>query len=229
MKAVDITNLSCGYGKSQILYDVDFEASEGTITGIIGANGSGKSTLLKSMFGLCDVMSGRITTFGRDITRTPAYAMRGQGISYMAQRQNVFAELSLRENLVVAANGESHDHILDSFSEIKPFYHSKAKTLSGGQRQLLAMAMTLLGAPSVMLFDEPTAALSPKNSQIILEKIKQINTEAKNCTILVEQNVRRALEFCDYVYLLASGKVAYFGRPQALLDDEDLAAKYLGV
>ena len=227
--AVEISGLYSGYGRTQILHGVDFEAEKSTITAVIGANGSGKSTLLKSIFGLCDIRSGSIAVFGKSTMNTPTHKMSRHGVAYMAQRQNVFSDLTVRENLIIAADGRSIEDTFTAFPELNPFRTRVAGTLSGGQRQLLAIAMILLRDPEVVLYDEPTAALSPKNAQLILDKIKQINMEQRNCTIIVEQNVRRALEFCDTVYMLASGKVAYSGPPSRLLEDKDLAAKYLGV
>lgn len=227
--AIEIKELACGYGKNQVLHGVDFSADLSKITAIVGSNGSGKSTLLKALFGLCDVKSGSIRALGRDITHIPTHAILNYGISYMAQRKNVFQDLTLRENLAVVAGRHRADRAMDHFPELLPFLDRPAITLSGGQRQLLAMAMILVHNPKIMLFDEPTAALSPKNADIIIEKIKALNAEHDNCIVLVEQNVKHALRNCDKVYLLASGNVVYGGDPETLLNDKDLASKYLGM
>ena len=227
--AVMIENLVCGYGKNQVLHGVDFTAETAHLTAIVGSNGSGKSTLLKSLFGLCDVKSGSIHALGRDITHIHTYDILKYGISYMAQRKNVFQDLTLRENLAVVAGRNNSEDAMKDFPELIPFLDRKAITLSGGQRQLLAMAMVLVNKPRIMLFDEPTAALSPKNATIIIDKIKELNASNDKCVILVEQNVKQALANCDKVYLLASGNVVYSGNPETLLHDEDLASKYLGM
>lgn len=227
--AIQIENLICGYGKNQVLHGVDFAAEMSKMTAIVGSNGSGKSTLLKSLFGLCDVKSGSINALGKDITHIPTYSILKFGISYMAQRKNIFQDLTLRENLAVVTGNKNAEDAMDHFPELVPFLDKPAATLSGGQRQLLAMAMILVHKPKIMLFDEPTAALSPKNAHIIIEKIKQLNATHDNCIVLVEQNVKEALENCDKVYLLASGNVVYSGDPKTLLNDKDLASKYLGV
>lgn len=224
-----IENLVCGYGKNQVLHGVDFGANAAELTAIIGSNGSGKSTLLKAIFGLCDISSGTITALGEDITRIPTYDILKHGISYMAQRKNIFQDLTLLENLSVVGGRKGIHKAIDPFPELRPFLGRQASTLSGGQRQLLAMAMMLINKPQVMLFDEPTAALSPKNADIIMDKIREINKEHDNCIVLVEQNVRRALDYCDKVYLLASGHVVYSGDPVTLMNDKDLASKYLGM
>ena len=227
--AVQISNLVCGYGKNEVLHGVDFDANMSQITAIVGSNGSGKSTLLKSLFGLCDVKSGSINALGRDITHIPTHAILRFGISYMAQRKNVFHNLTLKENLSVVAGTRNAEHAMKQFPELVPFLDRVSATLSGGQKQLLAMAMMLVHKPKIMLFDEPTAALSPKNSSVIIEKIKKLNAAHDSCIILVEQNVKVALKNCDKVYLLASGNVVYSGDPATLLDDKDLASKYLGM
>ena len=227
--AIEIKDLVCGYGKNQVLHGVDFDADLSKITAIVGSNGSGKSTLLKALFGLCDVKSGSIHALGRDITHVPTHAILGYGISYMAQRKNVFQDLTLRENLAVVAGLRNAEQSMDHFPELLPFLDRPAMTLSGGQRQLLAMAMALVHKPRIMLFDEPTAALSPKNADIIIGKIRDLNAKHENCIVLVEQNVKHALRYCDKVYLLASGNVVYSGDPTTLLEDKDLASKYLGM
>ena len=228
-RAIEIKDLVCGYGKNQVLHGVDFSADLSKITAIVGSNGSGKSTMLKALFGLCDVKSGSIRALGRDITHVPTHSILGYGISYMAQRKNVFQDLTLRENLAVVTGLRNAEQAMDHFPELLPFLDRPAVTLSGGQRQLLAMAMVLVHKPRIMLFDEPTAALSPKNADIIIGKIKDLNAQHENCIVLVEQNVKHALRNCDKVYLLASGNVVYSGDPATLLDDKDLASKYLGM
>lgn len=227
--AICIENLICGYGKNQVLHGINFSADAAKLTAIIGSNGSGKSTILKAIFGLCDISSGSITALGEDITHVPTHDILQHGISYMAQRKNIFQDLTLLENLSVVGGRKDAYKAMDHFPELKPFLGMQANTLSGGQRQLLAMAMMLINKPHIMLFDEPTAALSPKNADIIMNKIKEINGKHDNCIVLVEQNVMRALDHCDKVYLLASGHVVYSGDPLTLMNDKDLASKYLGM
>lgn len=225
------TSMLCsGYDKKQILFDVDFTAGD-ELTVIVGSNGSGKSTLLKSVFGLCNIYSGSISLDGQDITNIPTHKITDLGISYMPQINNVFSDLTITENLIL---GDIHKkpnlkYLFNFFPILESYQNKKAKNLSGGERQLLAMAMALAKNPKVILFDEPTANLSPKNSIIVLEKIKEIQAELKNCVIMVEQNVKHALNLCDQCYLFSSGNIIYNGNPQDLLNDKDLAQKYLGV
>lgn len=227
---INIDSLGSGYGKNHVLHDVAFTA-DNEITAIVGSNGSGKSTLLKSIFGLCDIYAGKIIFDEHDITRTPTHKITDLGISYMAQRENVFGELNIYENLVISSLPAKPDldATFDFFPILEQFRNKKAKDLSGGQRQMLAMAMILTKNPRVILFDEPTANLSPKNADLVLDKIQEIQKKLHNCIILVEQNVKNTLGICDKCYLFSSGKVVYHGNPQQLLNDSHLVGKYLGL
>ena len=167
--AIRVKKIKSGYGQSNILFGVDFEAIKKGITVIVGPNGGGKSTLLKSIFGLCTIHDGSVEYFGKDITSKPPHSISRMGIAYLPQINNVFANLTVRENLSMAAYAVSESmqlqrisKILESFPFLQQRTGSKAGTLSGGQRQMLAMAMALMREPKVMLFDEPTANLAPK-------------------------------------------------------------------
>lgn len=227
---ISATGLSCGYGKNQVLFDVDFVAGS-KVTAIIGANGSGKSTLLKAVCSLCDIYSGTIRYNDKDITKAQTHHISKMGISYMPQTCNVFYDLSIYDNLAVASmpGRPNLDGVFELFPDLARYKGTRAANLSGGQRQMLAMAMAYSKRPQVMLYDEPTANLSPKNAKMVLDKIKQLQQVRGNCTVLVEQNVTSALEISDNVYLFAGGRVVYEGSPQRLLSDPDLAKKYLGL
>ncbi len=227
---ISVKSLYSGYDKHQILHGVDLEVGK-NITTIIGANGSGKSTILRSIVNLCDVYSGTILYDNTDITGISTHKLSKLGISYMAQTHNVFSELSVHENLIMAAHPEKPDleYTFNMFEMLESYSTTKASKLSGGQRQLLAMAMMIQKKPQVCLYDEPTAALSPKNAKMILDKITQIQHDLQNCTVIVEQNVKAALGIADYCILVSSGTIQYAGDPQQLLDDESLGQKYLGL
>lgn len=232
---IGTSGIDAGYAGSHVLFGVDFGAAERDITVIVGPNGSGKSTLLKSMFGLCTVYSGRVTYGGADITKLAPHEIARRRVAYLPQVDNVFVGLTVHENLVMAGytmdSGTARRRIpdvLDTFPALREYRGSKADSLSGGQRQMLAMAMALVRDPKVMLFDEPTASLSPKLAADVLRKIVQVRDEYGITVILVEQNVRRALEMCDYAYLLAGGIKQFDGRPDELLRHPDLGRLYLG-
>jgi len=230
-----IRNLSAGYGRLQVLYDVNLEIRNGEISVIVGPNGSGKSTLLKSIFGLTTIYSGEIKYNGYELTRLPPHKIAERGIAYLPQTNNVFNTLKVRENLLMAGyrcGVELKDRIEESlnfFPILKNYLERKAGTLSGGEKQMLAMAMALIRKPQIMLFDEPTANLSPKVSNEVLNKIVELRDTLRMTIILVEQNARKALEVGERAYLLVSGKVVFEGTCQDLLSHPELSKLYLGL
>ena len=233
---IGVENLESGYGNSHILFGVDFEAGEKQITVIVGPNGSGKSTLLKSIFGLCTVYSGEITYGDKKITGLAPHQVARKKIAYLPQVNNVFSNLTIVENLIMASYTldsktvtERMPEIYETFPILKKYEKSKANTLSGGERQMLGMGMALIRRPNVMLFDEPTASLSPKLADEVLAKIKQMRDDFGISVILVEQNVKRALSLGDYVYLFANGKNVFQGKPAELLSHQELGKLYLGL
>lgn len=233
---VKAEKVNAGYGRFHIIFDVDVEARRGEILVIVGPNGSGKSTLLKTIFGLTRIYSGRILFEGRDITREPPHVRAKLGIAYLPQTGNIFTELSVKENLKMACYGleasvaeERVREVLEFFPFLRYKLSSKAKTLSGGQRQLLAMAMALIRRPKLLMFDEPTAGLAPKAAKEVVEKILWLREELGKTIIWVEQNARLALEKGDNAILMVSGRVAYRGPARELLADRELGRKYLGV
>ena len=233
---IHVDNLNSGYVNSHVLFGVNFEAKEKMITVIVGPNGSGKSTLLKSIFGLCDVYSGEISYDDKIITGLAPHEVARKKIAYLPQVNNVFTNLTVKENLTMASytldsktQSDKLPEIFETFPILKKYEKSKADTLSGGERQMLAMAMALIRQPQVMLFDEPTASLSPKLADEVLSKIKQIRDDYEITVILVEQNVKRALKMSDYVYLLANGKGVFEGKSEELLSHPDLGKLYLGI
>ncbi len=232
---ISVNNLNAGYAKSHVLYGVNFEALKGKITVIIGPNGSGKSTLLKSIFGLCSVYSGDILYNTQNITSLSPHTISRKKIAYLPQINNVFANLTIKENLLMASFTIPTKEISSRLPEIFETFpvlekiQGKAEILSGGQRQMLAMGMALIRRPKVILFDEPTASLSPKLADEVLSKLVQIKEKYGITIIMVEQNVKRALHIADYVYLLANGKNVFSGKPDTLLQHKELGKLYLGI
>ena len=233
---IKVDDLNSGYGTSHVLFGVDFEAKNKEITIVVGPNGSGKSTLLKTIFGLCVIYSGKITFYNDTISGLMPHQVARRGIAYLPQLKNIFANLTIRENLSMASYtldskiiSERIPEIFDTFPILKKYESTKADTLSGGERQMLAMGMALIRRPKVMLFDEPTANLSPKLASEVLSKIDHMRNEFGITVILVEQNVKRALKLGDFVYLLANGKLVFKGKPNDLLQQPELSKLYLGV
>jgi branched-chain amino acid transport system ATP-binding protein len=233
---IKIENLNAGYGKIHVLYDINFEARVKGITVIVGPNGSGKSTLLKSIMGLTNIYSGKILYEKLDITKLQPYEKVKLGVTYVRQLSSTFPNLTVKENFIMAGylldENEFKDRlesILNEFPMLKNFMLRKVKTLSGGERQLLAMAMALMTKPRIMMLDEPTANLSPKMAQEIFKRIVNLRDNFGLTLVVVEQLARKALEIGDKAYLLVNGRTVYEGEAQDLLNNPELGKLYLGI
>lgn len=233
---LSVDSISAGYGKLQILTDVSLEATAGELTVVVGPNGSGKSTLLKSIAGLTTVYKGKITMDGKVITGHPSHVIARSGLAYLPQTEAVFTQLSVTENFKMAAytvsKGDFESRLKDSldiFPQLNSYLGSKVVNLSGGERQMVAMTMALLRKPHTIMFDEPTANLSPKYATQVLKTIQNLVKDRNISVILVEQNARRALEIGDNAYLLVGGRNAFKGSAKDLLSHQELAKLYLGV
>jgi branched-chain amino acid transport system ATP-binding protein len=233
---LQVEGLSAGYGKLQILSDISVTASSGEVTVVVGPNGSGKSTLLRAISGLASLFGGKVMLDGRGIYGMPSHEIARMGIAYLPQTENVFTNLSVQENFRLAGytvrRRELDDKVkelYELFPRLRDYLRTRASNLSGGERQMLAMGMALVREPKVMMFDEPTASLSPKIATQVLEMITTLAKEHKITVILVEQNARKALEIGDRAYLLVSGRKAFEGTAQELLNHKELAKLYLGL
>ncbi|MCX8196138.1 MAG: ABC transporter ATP-binding protein [Acidilobaceae archaeon] len=231
-----VESLNVGYGKFHIVFDVSFEVKERSIFTIVGPNGGGKTTLLNGIMGIATVFSGRVLLKGQDITHLPPHQKARLGIGYMAQTDNIFPGLTVIENLLMAAYGLPESVARDRMETVFTYYPvlkrrtgQKARSLSGGERQMLAISMTLMRDPDVIMLDEPTSGLAPILAKDLLKKIAAMRDELKKTVLLVEQNVKAALEISDDAMLLVSGRSEFVGKAQALLSDEALGRKYLGV
>jgi branched-chain amino acid transport system ATP-binding protein len=229
-----IEKLNAGYKTLQILFDVTITAPRNLLTVVVGPNGSGKSTLLKTVFGLTKIYSGKVFLDGLDITGLPPHKVAEQGIAYLPQVDNVFSNLTVYENLLIAGYGLKRDEdavtdVLEMFPHLKTYRNRKAAEMSGGERQMLAIAMALIRKPKLMLFDEPTGNLSPKMATQILNVIKELRDSHGKTIILAEQNAKKALEIGDKAVLLVSGRPVYEGNSQTLLQHEELGKLYLGI
>jgi branched-chain amino acid transport system ATP-binding protein len=229
-----IEKLNAGYKTLQILFDVTITAPRNLLTVVLGPNGSGKSTLLKTVFGLTKIYSGKVFLDGLDITGLPPHKVAEKGIAYLPQVDNVFSNLTVYENLLIAGYGLKRDEdavtdVLEMFPHLKTYRNRKAAEMSGGERQMLAIAMALIRKPKLMLFDEPTGNLSPKMATQILNVIKELRDSHGKTIILAEQNAKKALEIGDKAVLLVSGRPVYEGNSQTLLQHEELGKLYLGI
>ncbi len=216
-----------------ILNGINLELNDGELVGIIGPNGAGKSTLLKAMFGLVDVRSGTVELRGEAITSLPAHALVAKGVGYVPQRQNIFASLTVEENLRMGLYlrpklwTERRAYVAELFPRLGERAKQRAGFLSGGERQMLAMARALMMEPSVLLLDEPSAGLSPLLQDLVFERVREI-ADSGVSVVMVEQNASRCLQICDRGYVLDQGTNAYTDTGQALLEDPNVIALYLG-
>ncbi|HEX5017217.1 MAG TPA: ABC transporter ATP-binding protein [Actinomycetes bacterium] len=216
-----------------ILTGCDLYAKRGELVGIIGPNGAGKSTLLKALFGLVNVRSGTVLFDGVEITNVRPNKLVAQGIGFVPQTNNVFPSLTIEENLQMGAYQdpskfrERFDFVATLFPALADRRKQPAGSLSGGERQMVAMSRALMMDPSVILLDEPSAGLSPVLQDEVFVRTKQINATGVT-VIMVEQNARRCLQICDRGYVLDQGRNAYTGTGLDLLEDPKVIELYLG-
>ncbi len=222
-----------GYGELDILHGVSVRVETGEMVAVIGPNGAGKSTLLKAIFGLLPMRRGHVLLEGQDVTNLQPDRLVARGLSYVPQVENVFPTLTINENLEMGAflsrDGpkERLERVYGLFPDLAGRRHERAGRLSGGQRQMLALARALVLDPKVLLLDEPSASLSPKMVGILFERIQAIN-ESGTAMLLVEQNAREALSVCDRGYVLAMGYNRLEGEAEGLLENEEVGRLYLG-
>jgi branched-chain amino acid transport system ATP-binding protein len=216
-----------------ILQGCSLTLADGELVAVIGPNGAGKSTLIKAMFGLVPVSSGTVTLRGEDITSLSAHELVSQGVGYVPQNDNVFPSLTVEENLEMGVYlraksfKERYDVVADLFPRLDERRKQRAGSLSGGERQMLAMGRALMMNPSVLLLDEPSAGLSPALQDEAFIRCRRINAAGVSI-VMVEQNASRCLQICDRGYVLDSGSNAYTDTGQALLEDPKVIELYLG-
>jgi branched-chain amino acid transport system ATP-binding protein len=231
---IDVRNVVAGYLPGvNILNGCSLTAAPGELIGIIGPNGAGKSTLLKSIFGLVKVREGSIHLQGEEITNLKANKLVAKGVGFVPQTNNVFPSLTIQENLEMGLYlkpkglKERLAFVTEIFPELGKRLTQRAGSLSGGERQMVAMSRALMMGPHVMLLDEPSAGLSPVRQDEAFLRVKEIN-RAGVTTIMVEQNARRCLQICDRGYVLDQGRDAYTGTGRELLNDPKVIGLYLG-
>jgi neutral amino acid transport system ATP-binding protein len=231
---VEVKGLTAGYLPGvNILTDTNLTAAKGELIGIIGPNGAGKSTLLKAIFGQVQVRGGDILVNGESIVGLKANQLVQRGVGFVPQTNNVFPSLSIEENLQMGiiqrpkAYKERLEFVTGIFAELGARLKQRAGSLSGGERQMVAMSRALMMDPSVLLLDEPSAGLSPVRQDDAFIRVSDIN-KAGVTTIMVEQNARRCLQICDRGYVLDQGHDAYTGTGRDLLNDPKVIGLYLG-
>jgi branched-chain amino acid transport system ATP-binding protein len=230
---LDVVDLSAGYGETEILRGLSLRVDEGELVAVIGPNGAGKSTLLKALAGLVPARGGRVTLGGVDVTGIPTRRIVASGLCYVPQEANVFPSLSVWDNLTVGAwtaprSRAARAHaVVELFPALAERRRALAGTLSGGERQMLAMGMALMVEPRLLLLDEPSAGLAPALQRLVFDRVREINARGLGI-LLVEQNARESLALCRRAYVLAMGRVRAEGPGAALRDDPDIRRLYLG-
>lgn len=234
MSALRAEGIVAGYGAADhILKGASLRVEPGEIVSVIGPNGAGKSTLLKALAGLLKVASGHITMGEQDLTATNAMGRTRAGISFVPQERNVFGRLSVAENLIISgfldpAGATTHvEKIYDTYPMLADKQHALARTLSGGQRQILAMAMGLMTNPSLILLDEPSAGLSPKAADELFDTIVALNRGGLP-VLMVEQHAIEALEISTRGYVLVAGRTEAEGAGPDLARDPNIRRLFLG-
>ncbi|MBK8655199.1 MAG: ATP-binding cassette domain-containing protein [Haliscomenobacter sp.] len=210
-----IENLSTGYGKKQVLFSISFEMKQGEIVLIAGSNGSGKSTLLKAIYGMLPQWNnGHIFFDGENITGKPSSTLLKKGLLYIPQKNNLFEDLTVKENLEMAGitlglrtSQERIENVLSIFSVLVPHLHQTPMKLSGGERQLLTMAMATMHEPKMILVDEPINGLSSKNTAFVIENLRRVNEKSGVTLLLVEHRIKECSLIANRVICLKLGKV----------------------
>jgi branched-chain amino acid transport system ATP-binding protein len=230
---LSLSSVDSGYGEVQVLDDLTMHLDAGEIVCLVGPNGAGKSTVLKTAFGLLTPWEGTVDFHGRDIGGMAPEDIVREGIGYVPQTDNVFGSLTIDENLRMGgvARSEGLDEVISELYERFPILDekrsAKARTLSGGQRQVLAFARALVMEPDVLLIDEPSAGLAPNTADEVFEDVVAVN-ELDTAILMVEQNATKGLNISDRGYVLDQGTVAYEGTADGLLDNEEVSKLYLG-
>jgi branched-chain amino acid transport system ATP-binding protein len=233
MAILAVEDLHTYYGDAYVLQGLSLELGEGEVLGLLGRNGVGKTTLVKSIVGFVPPRRGRIMFKGRDITRASSVQTVRSGMGLVPQGRRVFPSLNVEENLKVAAHGAARrrwtlERVYALFPRLAERRRQRAKTLSGGEQQMLAIGRGLMSDPDCLIMDEPSEGLAPIVIQGMSEAIAALKREGLSI-VLVEQNAALALKLVDRVHVMSKGRVVYSGRPQELWANEQVKSSYLGI
>jgi ABC-type branched-subunit amino acid transport system ATPase component len=230
--ALELSGVTAGYGPITVLDDLSLRLKDDEVLAVLGANGSGKSTVLKTAMGLTRLSAGRITLAGAEITRTPPHRRAALGLGYVPQNQNVFPDLSVADNFRMGAFLDPKalaadiPRVLELFPQLKDRQRDRASNLSGGERRMLSIGLTLLLKPKVLLLDEPSSDLAPLMVDLVFAAIRDIHRDLGIPVLLVEQNVDKALALADRVSVLVRGREA-LAAPVAEIDHRQLHSLFL--
>jgi len=236
MAILEVRSINASYGNLQVLWDINLKIEEGKIVALLGANGAGKTTLLNTMAGMMKPMSGEIFFRGERIDELPADKIIEKGIAYLPEGGRLFPDMTIKENLEMGAyplkywRGRKQDleRIYKLFPILEERRNQLSRTMSGGERQMLAMGRALMSNPALCFFDELSYGLAPVIAQTVFKIVKQLHAEGIT-VFLVEQNVHQTLEIADYVYVIENGRIVKEGEGKSLLEDDYIKQAYLGI
>ena len=234
--ALDVTEVASGYGEVQVLWGVSLRLEPGKLTALVGSNGAGKTTLLRAVTGLLPAWSGSVAFAGRDVTRLPAHARAGEGLVLVPEGRQLFADMTVYENLEMGAFSKraqprmrrNLERVFEMFPRLADRRGQKAGTLSGGEQQMVAVARGLMAEPAVLMLDELSLGLAPRLVLDLFESLRRLKREGLTM-LLVEQNVAMAMAVSDYAYVLAEGRIHLEGEARELARNEEVRKAYLGV
>ncbi len=230
---LEVKNIHTYYGETKVLYNVSLSVGRGEVVSLLGPNGAGKTTTLRSILGLTPAIRGTILFDGREITSKPTHEIARAGISWVPEDRRIFPTLTVRRNLSIA-NKRSRfrawqmNEVFELFSALEYLMDRECENLSGGEMQMVAISRALLGAPGLVLFDEPTQGLAPKVAQDVMETVTRLKEEGIS-VLLVEHNALSALQVSDRVYIMDLGKIVHDGDARELIEEEALRLKLLGI
>ena len=235
-KALEVRNLSAGYGEANVLNGISFDVPPSSIVALIGANGAGKTTFLRTVSGLLPMRSGEVKLYGKSLGDMPAYKIVEAGFALSPEGKQLFPEMSVEENLIVGAHNpnarkvrdETKREVFDLFPILKEKRNDPPNSLSGGQQQMVAVGRALMAKPKVLALDEPSLGLAPIMVDRLFESIERIR-QLDLAILIIEQNVFQVLEMADAGYVLENGEITISGSGQELLANEHLKKAYLGL
>lgn len=233
---LEVSNIEAGYGQLQVLWDVSLKVSEGEVVALLGSNGAGKTTTLKSIMNLVQVRKGSIKFLGQEITGLPIHHLTKMGLAFVPEERNLFQAMTVLENLLLGAYTirdrktieQTLEYVFTLFPRLAERKNQYAGTMSGGERQMLAIARGLMSNPKMLLLDEPSMGLAPKNVVLVFETIMKLRSEMVT-VLIVEQNVNTTLKVADRAYVMEQGRVVMEGLSSELASNEHVKKTYLGI
>ena len=233
---LQIQNLSVSYGYLQVIWDVSLHVKESEVVAILGPNGAGKTTLLKTVMGLLPPQQGQVYFLDNEITNRPTFELTKLGLAFVPEERNLFQSMTVKENLILGAYtirdkkivSNKLEYVYSLFPRLAERKKQLAGTMSGGERQMLAIARGLMSGPKMLILDEPSMGLSPHNVQLVFETIIKLRSE-KVTVVIVEQNVNTTLTIADRAYVLEQGKIVLEGTSEELTSNDRVREMYMGI